>query len=53
LNGGLAKLEERGELPAGFAYSAGWAHFPGEADSPDALLRLADTRQYGVKNARR
>jgi diguanylate cyclase (GGDEF)-like protein len=50
---GLAELAERGELPRGFSYSAGWAHFPADADGPDALLRLADTRQYAVKNAKR
>jgi diguanylate cyclase (GGDEF)-like protein len=49
---GLAELEQRGELPAGFSFSAGAAHFPTEASDADGLLRLADSRQYEVKRAR-
>jgi diguanylate cyclase (GGDEF)-like protein len=41
------------ELPVGFAVSAGWAHFPTDAADPDALLRLADARQYESKRAKR
>ena len=50
---GLNELVQRGDLPAFFDYSAGSAHFPTEADGSSALLRLADTRQYGIKNAKR
>ena len=49
---GLAASVERGELPAGFAFSAGAAHFPTEAADADALLRLADRRQYEVKRSK-
>jgi GGDEF domain-containing protein len=38
-------------LPAGFGLSAGCAHFPTGATDPDALLRLADARQYDAKRA--
>ena len=50
--GGLSELVGRNELPEFFDYSAGTAHFPTEADNADALLRLADSRQYGVKRAK-
>jgi diguanylate cyclase (GGDEF)-like protein len=52
LRGGLSELVARNELPDFFDYSAGTAHFPTEADDGDALLRLADTRQYGIKRAK-
>jgi diguanylate cyclase (GGDEF)-like protein len=49
---GLSELQANGELPAGFDFSAGWAHFPTEAPDPKALLRLADARQYVAKRAK-
>lgn len=49
---GLAEAVGRGELPAGFDFSAGAAHFPTEAGDADALLRLADGRQYEVKRSK-
>ncbi|HUZ82066.1 MAG TPA: GGDEF domain-containing protein [Gaiellaceae bacterium] len=49
---GLANLVEAGDLPEGFRASVGCAHYPTEAQSPTALLRLADARQYEVKRAR-
>ena len=49
---GLSELVGREELPEFFDYSAGTAHFPTEAETADALLRLADTRQYGIKRAK-
>jgi len=52
LSDGIAELIGRDELPAGFALSAGWAHYPTEADAPGALLRLADARQYDAKRAK-
>ena len=48
----LAELAARGDLPQGFAFSAGAAHYPTEAGDADALLRLADSRQYEVKRSR-
>ncbi len=53
LSDGLAELVERNELPSDFALSAGWAHYPTDAAAPDALLRLADARQYDAKRAKR
>ena len=53
LTDGSSELVERQELPGGFALSAGWAHFPTDAADPDALLRLADARQYDAKRAKR
>ena len=53
LSDGLAELVERNELPSDFALSAGWAHYPTDAAEPDALLRLADARQYDIKRAKR
>jgi len=52
LRGGLSELVERKELPVSFDYSGGSAHYPTEAGDADALLRLADTRQYGIKRAK-
>jgi len=52
LSDGLAQLVERDELPGDFALSAGWAHYPTDAAEPDALLRLADARQYDAKRAK-
>ena len=49
---GLAELVDRGELPAGFSFSAGAAHYPTEAPDRDRLLRLADARQYEAKRSR-
>jgi diguanylate cyclase (GGDEF)-like protein len=48
----LAAMVESGELPVGFQASLGCAHYPTEAETPDALLRLADVRQYEVKRGR-
>jgi diguanylate cyclase (GGDEF)-like protein len=48
----LAALIGRGELPRGFSFSAGAAHYPSEAADADALLRLADGRQYESKRSR-
>ncbi len=48
---GITDLVEAEELPVGFGLSAGWAHFPTDAADPDALLRLADARQYDAKRA--
>ena len=53
LSEGAAELRTRKELPADFALSAGCAHFPTDAADPDALLRLADARQYEAKRAKR
>jgi diguanylate cyclase (GGDEF)-like protein len=50
---GAAELAARQELPDDFALSAGCAHFPTDAAEPDALLRLADARQYDAKRATR
>jgi diguanylate cyclase (GGDEF)-like protein len=54
----LARLDDRideergaGRLPDGFSVSAGLAHFPTEATTADALLRLADSRLYEAKRA--
>ena len=48
---GVVEMTVRRELPAGFGLSAGCAHFPTGATDPDALLRLADARQYDAKRA--
>ena len=45
------ELVAGGELPAGFAFSAGLAHFPDEAGDTDALFRVADRRLYEAKRA--
>jgi diguanylate cyclase (GGDEF)-like protein len=45
------ELVAGGELPAGFAFSAGLAHFPDEAGDADALFRVADRRLYEAKRA--
>jgi diguanylate cyclase (GGDEF)-like protein len=52
LGEGVMELLERKELPEEFDLSAGSAHFPTDATEPDALLRLADTRQYETKRAK-
>jgi diguanylate cyclase (GGDEF)-like protein len=46
------ELVAAGELPPGFAFSAGLAYFPQEAGDADALFRLADERLYESKRAR-
>ena len=50
---GVEELKARKELPVEFELSAGFAHFPSDAPDPDSLLRLADSRQYEVKRAKR
>ena len=50
---GISELKERGELPDEFELSAGAAHYPSDAREADVLLRLADSRQYEVKRAKR
>jgi diguanylate cyclase (GGDEF)-like protein len=51
--GGLGDMVRRKELPPAFDLSAGDAHYPSEAADADALLRLADARQYETKRAKR
>ncbi len=51
--GGIGDLIRRKELPPGFDLSAGASHYPSEAMDADALLRLADARQYESKRAKR
>lgn len=41
----------RRDLPDGVGVSAGFAHFPSEAGTPEGLLRLADHRQSAAKDA--
>jgi diguanylate cyclase (GGDEF)-like protein len=53
LNDAAEELRLRGEVPESFGLSAGSAHYPSEASDADTLLRLADARQYAVKNAKR
>jgi diguanylate cyclase (GGDEF)-like protein len=53
LMGGVGDMVRRSELPPGFELSAGTAHYPTEAGDADALLRLADARQYEAKRAKR
>jgi diguanylate cyclase (GGDEF)-like protein len=50
---GIGELKERGDLPASFDLSGGFAHYPSDALDADVLLRLADSRQYEVKRAKR
>jgi diguanylate cyclase (GGDEF)-like protein len=50
---GVEHMVARSELPEGFDVSAGCAHFPTDAADADALLRLADARQYESKRAKR
>jgi len=50
---GIGDLIRRKELPPGFDLSAGTSHYPSEAMDADALLRLADARQYESKRAKR
>jgi diguanylate cyclase (GGDEF)-like protein len=51
--GGIGDMLRRKELPPGFDLSAGTAHYPTEAADANALLRLADARQYEAKRAKR
>ena len=51
LHDSVDELIAEGELPAGSAFSAGLAHFPGEARDVDALFRVADQRLYESKRA--
>jgi diguanylate cyclase (GGDEF)-like protein len=45
------ELVGEGELPPGYSFSAGLAHFPDEAAEADALFRVADQRLYEAKRA--
>jgi diguanylate cyclase (GGDEF)-like protein len=47
------ELVAEGELPAGFSFSPGLAHFPDDGESTDALFRIADSRLYEHKRATR
>ncbi|HEX7083496.1 MAG TPA: GGDEF domain-containing protein [Gaiellaceae bacterium] len=49
LHRAVDELRLRGELPRAFGLSAGTAHYPDEAADGEALLRLADSRQYEAK----
>jgi diguanylate cyclase (GGDEF)-like protein len=49
---GLAQLRQRGDVPGDFDVSAGVAHYPDDATTPDGLLRIADQRQYASKRAK-
>jgi diguanylate cyclase (GGDEF)-like protein len=48
----VAELTATGQLPDGFDVSAGFAHYPSEAGDAQALLRLADERQYEAKRGK-
>lgn len=49
----LADLAADGEAPPGFSLTAGAAHFPDEATTVEALLRLADERLLDAKRVKR
>jgi diguanylate cyclase (GGDEF)-like protein len=46
---GIDERAASGKLPAGFSISPGLAHFPTEADTAQALFKLADARLYEAK----
>ncbi len=48
----LDELIAGGELPAEVAVSAGLAHFPDEAETAEALFRIADARLYESKRSK-
>jgi len=48
----INELTAAGQLPDGFDLSAGFAHYPSEAADAEALLRLADARQYDAKRTK-
>jgi diguanylate cyclase (GGDEF)-like protein len=46
------ELVAAAELPKGFAFSPGVAHFPTDGESSDGLFRVADSLLYVTKRAR-
>jgi diguanylate cyclase (GGDEF)-like protein len=52
LHDGVDECTARGELPSGFAISAGLAHYPTDGDSAATLYKLADVRLYEAKRAK-
>jgi diguanylate cyclase (GGDEF)-like protein len=53
LTDGIDELAAAGELAAAVSLSAGLAHYPTEAGDAESLLRVADTRLYESKRAKR
>jgi diguanylate cyclase (GGDEF)-like protein len=51
LSDSVDELVAWGELPAECTFSAGLAHFPGDAADADGLFRVADERLYEAKRA--
>jgi diguanylate cyclase (GGDEF)-like protein len=49
----VGELTGTGQLPDCFDLSAGFAHYPSEAADGSEILRLADSRQYEQKRAKR
>ena len=48
----VSELRSAGQLPDGFDFSAGCAHYPSEVGEASELLGLADSRQYEKKRAK-
>ena len=53
LDAALDGRYELGTVTVDASVSIGWAEFPDDADDIEALLKLADTRMYAAKLARR